>query len=120
MLLIGLLASATIALNLEESSELPLESAVKMVDALAAAIGERAGLKPIVDDPTWSGCKRDDRCLIDIAARTQASEVVLVRVYGGALTHRMIAERFRDGASIARAEIKVPEHAEEWRPVFED
>jgi hypothetical protein len=112
--LITLLFGAAIALNLEESAELPLETAVKIVDALARAIAGRTGAKPIVDDPTWSGCKREDRCLIDIAARTQANEVVLVRVFGGALSHRVIAERFRDRVMIARAELSVPERAEEW------
>lgn len=115
----GLLLSATVALSLEESAELPLETAVEAVDGLARAITARTGISVIVDDPTWSGCKREDRCLNDIASRTRVQEIVLVRVFGGALSHRLLAERFSGRAASRRAEVDLSsEHPEAWSEVL--
>lgn len=115
----GLLLSATVALSLEESAELPLETAVKAVDSLAQAITARTGVSVIVDDPTWSGCKREDRCLNEIASRTRVQEVVLVRVFGGALSHRLIAELFSGRAPSYRAEVDLSaDRPEVWSEVL--
>jgi hypothetical protein len=116
-----LLLGATTALHLEEAAELPLESALEINEALRTAIAERIGARPALDDPTWTSCQRADRCLREIEARTGSDEVVYVRVYGGPLRIRLLAERISPSrASVAKVEISMPREREKWaEPIAE-
>src|SRR5262249_37357776 len=72
-----------------------------------------------IDDPTWaSSCTSADRCASEVRARTQAEEVVLVRLYGGPLKIHVTADRLTStstGADRGRTrEANVPKTRANW------
>lgn len=88
------LISATVGLHLEQVVDLPLARALELAGQLSDAIEARTGARAVVDDPVWSTCKSDDRCLGQIRARTGAETILLLRLVGGVQRVRLVVERF--------------------------
>lgn len=88
-----LAVTAGAGIHLEEVGELPLEDAVSVVSALARALEGHRGEPAVIDDPSWSQCEARDRCVQDLRGRTQAEELVFVRVFGGPSLIHVILER---------------------------
>jgi hypothetical protein len=93
--IVGLLIAATaqVGLQIEQTSGVPWTEAQALVERLAEKIGDRTGARPPIDDPLWSACQREDRCLAEIRSRLAVSTVVLIRVLGAPATVRLVAER---------------------------
>lgn len=117
------LAAATqgLGLRLEEAGEIPDDEALALTRALATRLEARCGAPVAVDDPLWSGCAGQDRCIDTIRGRTGGGDVVLVRVFGGLTKARIITERFSAASEAPmRAELDVPRSVEGWAPPLTD
>lgn len=98
-----------IGIRLEESGEIAYEDATAIVRGLSAAVEAACGAPTAVDDPVWSTCSREERCVEQVRARTHAEQVVLVRIYGSLTLARVVGELFSSpGAALRRAEADLP------------
>jgi hypothetical protein len=84
---------AGIGVHLEEVEEVSPEAARSVLDSLGTALLARTGTIATADDPVWTECDSGDRCLENIRARTQAGELVMLRVFGGPKSTHLVAER---------------------------
>lgn len=115
------LAGATVGIRLEESEELSIEEAMQITEAFGRAIQARSGLTPVIDDPVWGVCRAADRCLPEVRARTGASDIVLVKLFGAPKKIRFVAQKFRAGLPPdQRYEINVPIEREAWSAPLEE
>lgn len=120
--LLALLAAATsVGLKLEETDQLAFEDATELTGALAKRVEARSGRTVVVDDPVWSSCAGDERCLDQVRARTGGGDVVLLSIFGGLSRARVVAERSRPGeASPTHVERDVPRDRKSWGPALDD
>jgi hypothetical protein len=109
--LIAVGASPVIGLHLEHAVSLPLESAVALTNALGRAIEARTNRKVVLDDPIWSSCDKEDRCLPEIAARVGTAEVVFVSVFASVTQLKLVAQL---GVWSDRIERTLPKDAAAW------
>jgi hypothetical protein len=94
VILFGLLFIASVpGMHLDRAVGIPLESAFTVVRAVADAVERRTGVAPVIDDPVWSSCDRKDRCLLEVASRLHAQELIFVRVFGGPTRLKVVSER---------------------------
>ncbi|MCK6551059.1 hypothetical protein L6R52_34810 [Myxococcota bacterium] len=117
----AVLALATISsvppvgLHLEEVGELPLESAVSVMSSLSRVLERETGATVVFDDPSWSRCDADDRCISDVRARTQATEIVFARVFGGPSLVYVSLERVGLDAKAAKTtNVELPKTEGGW------
>jgi hypothetical protein len=120
-MLVGVLALAAIAsvpsvgLHLEEVGELPFETAVSVMGTLTRVIERETGATVVFDDPSWSRCDAEDRCISDVRARTRATEIVFARVFGGPSLVYVSLERIRVDAKDAKStNIELPRTPSGW------
>ncbi|MCK6548530.1 hypothetical protein L6R52_21970 [Myxococcota bacterium] len=99
-------APAAIAIHVAELGELSLGDARPIVDALSASVERVTGRTVVVDDPTWS-CESRATCAAEVAARTSATDVLLVDVFEGPTKRHVIAERTAIGGATSRADAYV-------------
>lgn len=81
-----------IGVHLAELAEVTLTDALPAVDELVRALGRRTGRRVVLDDPTWA-CESRARCADELRARTAATDVVLVDIFGGPTKLHVIVER---------------------------
>jgi hypothetical protein len=113
--LLGLLAlGAGVGLHLDQFAELSLEEASRVSLRLGEHLELRAGGQAVLDDPVWPECTRADRCLDDLRSRTQAKELVFLRVFGGPTKIRLIAERLEPNGKSTTAQRNLPRDREPW------
>ena len=111
-----LLISAGLGVHLEEVVDLPLRDATAVAEYLAEAAEIRSGLKARVDDPLAPSCRRRERCLGDVAARTDAVALIFVRLIGGVTKIRVVAKRLNtDGRQVSEAVVNLPRRSPTWR-----
>jgi hypothetical protein len=107
-------AAPTIGIGIEEVSRVRTATASQIALALAEAIERQAGIGSSVDDPVWTCTERP--CAGEIRARAGATEVVLLRIYGGVTKIRIVAERFSSEALPAsRGEADLPLRRSRWQ-----
>src|SRR5882672_4683882 len=109
-MIIGLLfISATIGVHLEETGEIAPEQALALARAATQAFQKDGGRSAELDDPVWASCAANELCVDQIRARLHATDVVLLKVFGGLKRIRVIALRFAQSSKEpARREIDVP------------
>lgn len=113
-----ILIRADVVVHLEEAGEVSIEEALAVCESLGAAITSRIGEPPQIEDVLWSSCDRSDRCISEIRARTSASRIVMVRVFGAPTALRVIAERFDTAASARRETFDLPRDRAAWRALI--
>lgn len=92
--LIGaVVVTATIAIHVESADGVSPVEIGQLTETLQSAIERRTGERPRVDTITGDDCDKDDRCITDIKARTERSEVVFVNILGVPNRVRLLAER---------------------------
>jgi hypothetical protein len=111
MLALAFLAIGSIAVHVEEIEDLRQESARQLATAIEEAIRARTGLDVRLAEEGIPLCTSEDepRCVEDVRKATGADAVVLLKLFGGPTTIRLVAERY-DGSSrvaIRRAELSV-------------
>jgi hypothetical protein len=114
--LLSLLASApALGIGIEETSRVRTATAAQIARALGEAIERQAGLGSSVDEPVWMTCT-ERPCAAEIRARARATEVVLLRIYGGVTKIRIVAERFSgEPLPASRGEADLPLISSRWR-----
>lgn len=111
-----LLIGAGIGLHVEESEGLEIAEVMGVAASLGEAIKTRTGTTPAIDEPTWSRCEAEDRCVPEIKQRLKAGDVIMMRVFGGPGSVRVVAERHgkfdrRGTITIDRATLPPPPSA---------
>lgn len=96
-----LLFGGGIAIHVEDTEAIETEAALALGAELARAIETRTGTAASIDEPGGGRCQARDRCVGEIRARTAATEVVLLRVFGGPRSIQLIAERIRPRLALA-------------------
>ena len=118
MLLISAV-SGGVGVHIEDVAGLPLRDAVAVAETFGQATELRAGVTARVDDPLYPRCARSGRCVGNVAARTDASHLVFLRLIGGVTKIRVVAVRLTaDGTQVAEAVAnlaRAPESARSWR-----
>ena len=105
----GLMTIASLGVHLEEVVDVSLRDATEVAQSFARSVEGRTGLAPRVDDPLSPRCAPPGRCLGNVAARTNAEDLVFVRLIGGVTKIRVIARRYRrDGTQVAQASVTLP------------
>ena len=88
----ALLLIASVGIGLAHRAEMPLDEAMVVVDEVRRAVERRTGPAPL-DDPSWATCEQADRCAPQVRARLGVDEVLLVSVYRGIRTIRVVLDR---------------------------
>jgi hypothetical protein len=99
--LLAIVLVAEIAVHVEEAGELERAEAAAIAEQLARAFETRTSSTARVEDPAWWGCpeESEDRCVREVRARSGAADVVVLRLFGGARSVRVIADRYAEQAS---------------------
>lgn len=118
---IALLAPASpVGIHVKESEEVDARSALTIARTMGDSITRETGLDCTVDDTVWSQCSDTPSCVADVAARTGAIDVVLLRLYGARTKVLVVAERFTPRAEAPlRVEESMPRDEEKWRGALE-
>lgn len=98
---LALVLGSTVAVHLEESEDLPLETQLGVARALVGAIEARSGRAAVLDDPSWPPCEPTPACASTVAARSGASEALFVRVITGPTLIRVVVQRGESEPSYA-------------------
>lgn len=102
----ALRTQGVIAVHVAELGELSLTDVRPIVEALQATVERVTGRAVVFDDPTW-GCESRARCAADVAARTSATDVLVVDVFEGPTKRHVIVERTAIGGATSRADAYV-------------
>src|SRR5262245_5092586 len=73
------LISASVALRVEDARSVSADDQASILQAFSEAIEARSGRDSAVDH---GACKKKERCIADVAQRTQAEDVVSLRLLG--------------------------------------
>ncbi len=116
---VGLVVLGSLALHVDETTDVTDKDAWQIVQALSAAIEKQTGLTPAID-PGRSPelCIASDTCVRAVLSRTGKSEGVFVRLAGTPAGTTVTAERTAGGgAPPVRAQIDLPRQPATW-PAF--
>ncbi|MBI2378883.1 MAG: hypothetical protein HYV07_33115 [Deltaproteobacteria bacterium] len=123
MLLSGaglLLISTTLALHLEDAHGVTRPDATAIAEAIGAAVQRRAGVSPVlVLESPGPDCRAIDRCYAEIRAKTNAEEIIFVRLLGSLTRVRVLAERVIDNSALRRADNDVERDRASWNAIFD-
>ena len=111
-----LLIGAAIGLSVDEVQGVERDEAAKIVTALENALVKVAGRRVVPDSALWRDCEKSERCLDDIRARTNATDIVVVAMFKGVTKIRVEVRRFppNDGRPAeATANLKIGEAPED-------
>ena len=110
-----MLIAAGLGIHLEEVVDLPLRDATTLAERLADTLEARTRDVVKVDDPLSPACRRERRCVGDVAARTGADRLVFVRLIGGVTKTRVIATRLDSfGRPIAQGVVNLSGGEDDW------
>lgn len=110
------LISSSVAVRVEDTRSVSADDQASILQALSEAIEARSGRSAAVDR---GACKKKERCVGEVAQRTQAEDVVSLRMLGVPTRIRILAERegAKAGAGDAAkksAEIDLPRSRDGW------
>jgi len=115
LMTLGLLAiGATVAIHAEESRDLDEPAVAALLANLASAVEDRTGSAPAVQ-PYDATMPCAESCVLEIAARAGARELVSVRILAVPSKIRVIAElRDRDLRVLRRAQVDLAHEQAQW------
>ena len=110
-----LLIGSNVGVHVAHSAGVSESDAASVAETLARAVEERTGRRAVLDEEALS-CTREDRCLVEIAERTGAREIVLLEIYAGPTKIRFIIERIAPPGTTpsARTELNLLRAARPW------
>ncbi|MBI4816493.1 MAG: hypothetical protein HY791_09545 [Deltaproteobacteria bacterium] len=115
-----LLIATTLALHLEDAHGVAQPDAAAIAEAIGAAVQRRAGVSPVlVLESPGADCRSIDRCYGEIRAKTNAEEIIFVRLLGSLTRVRVLAERVIDGTALRRADNDVERDRGSWGATFD-
>ena len=119
MIAVLLLAAVpVIGIGVEEASHVDSPTLADIAHAFADAVEQSARAGTKVDDALWSSCASEEGerpCVEELRSKFGTSEVVLLRLYGGVTSVRVVADRFSVGSLPYRSgEVNLPREREKW------
>jgi hypothetical protein len=92
--LLALIATTGVGIHIGETERVPYQDVLGLVETMSGSIRERTVRPVVIDSADWEQCRGRGPCLDAVRARTQTTDVVVVRVFGGPLTLHVATERF--------------------------
>src|SRR5687768_3324086 len=93
-LLLVLMTSTGVGLHIGETEHVSYQEVLQLVEMMSSVVKQRTQRPVVIDSADWEQCRGRGPCLDAVRARTQTSDVVVVRVFAGPLTLHVAAERF--------------------------
>ena len=93
-LLLVLVASTGVGLHIGETEHVSYQEVLGLVEMMSSEVKQRTQRPVVIDSADWEQCRGRGPCLDAVRARTQTTDVVVVRVFAGPLTLHVAAERF--------------------------
>lgn len=115
-----LFCGANVAVHVADAQDVSKSEIAKITAALGRAIEKRTGRAVAADTRHASPCTTLPECLAGIRTRTEASDIVLLRIFGVPTRVRVIAELWGDDqAPGPRAHTDLSRAAKSWAALFD-
>ena len=93
-LVLALIATTGVGIHIGESNHVSYQEVLALAEVMASFVEQRTDREVVIDSADWEQCRGRGPCLDAVRARTNASDVVVVRVIAGPLTLHVASERF--------------------------
>ncbi len=111
------MASPGVGIHIGETEHVSYQEVLGLVEQMATLVKQKTGRPVVIDSADWEQCRGRGPCVDAVRARTETTDVVIVRVLAGPLTLAIASERFYADVEATRtSSTSVPKHDQlAWR-----
>lgn len=119
--LLALIATTGVGIHIGEMERVPYQDVLGLCETMSGLIRDRTVRPVVIYSADWEQCRGRGPCLDAVRARTQTTDVVVVRVFGGPLTLHVATERFYPDVEATRtSSVSLPKNdSKSWQHKLE-